>query len=48
MAYEAMFATHVCKPYPYEHIQMTEHLIDLEISEVTIDASLSTGAPLTT
>ena len=34
--------THVCKTYPYEHIRRTEPA-DLEIHEVTTDASLTTG-----
>jgi hypothetical protein len=34
--------THVCKPYPYEHLRRTEPL-DLEFYEVTTGTSLSTG-----
>jgi hypothetical protein len=33
---------HVYKPYPYEHLRRTA-LANLEIYEVTTDASLSTG-----
>jgi hypothetical protein len=32
--------TLIRKPYPYEHLRRTEHLLDLEIPEVTIGASL--------
>jgi hypothetical protein len=39
--------THVRKPYPYEHLRRTEPA-DLEIHEVTIGASLSTGTLPTT
>jgi hypothetical protein len=35
-------------PLSYEHLWRTEHPTDLEIPEVTIGASLSTGTPLTT
>jgi hypothetical protein len=39
--------THIRKPYPYEHLWRTE-LVDLEIHEVTTDASLSRGTSPTT
>jgi hypothetical protein len=39
--------THVCKPYPYEHLRRTKPT-DLEIHEVTTDALLSMGMLPTT
>jgi hypothetical protein len=39
------YNTHAHLPYSYEHLRMTE-LTDLEIHEITTDASRSTGRRL--
>jgi hypothetical protein len=39
---------HAHKPYPYEHLRRTEYPTYLEIPEVVVNTSLSTGMPLTT
>ena len=40
---DSSLRTHTCTPYPYEHLRETEPAYYLEIYEVTVGASSSTG-----